>query len=123
MRPILCKSKETRSDESKSICDKALLGSCFQEIWKRKGSGLSYFKEYSLRHLSVHQCADRLLSFKLKGMEASWRDHEDCNPTDVLQASVRKIKASADAHEILTDEHIAYLDNQRNIWGDCYEVQ
>lgn len=118
---FLCKSRETYSDESKSICDKALLGSFFQEIWKRKGSGLGYFKEYNLRHLSVSQCADRLLLFKLKGVEASWRDHKSCNPTDVLQASVRKIKASADAYNILTDEHTAYLDNQLKIWGWSYE--
>lgn len=121
---FLCKSRETRSEESKSICDKALFASLVWELQKTEKNIMNCpFQEKRLRHLSVTECADRLLSFKIQGVDACWWDHKACNPTDVLQAAVTKTKREAASIEILTDEHIAYLDNQQKIWGDAFREE
>ena len=111
-----CKSKEARRPESKAICDNAILGSLTKVLRSNGEVDLKGFGSARFRYLSIDECAKRLLSIKISGVESSWRDHEICNPTQALQTSLKEAHSKFETVSILTDDHTTYLNNQWSKW-------
>ncbi|RYP89416.1 hypothetical protein DL769_000067 [Monosporascus sp. CRB-8-3] len=115
-RGHLCTSTEVPSEESREICDNALLGSLFKALGKHSIS-LCDIKPEALLELSLDDCSKKLQGIILKGVERYWRDHKDCNPTAKLQENIRMMRNSQKLHSPLTDEHLKYLKSQKTRWG------
>ncbi|KAI0021727.1 hypothetical protein F4780DRAFT_263345 [Xylariomycetidae sp. FL0641] len=111
---FFCKNKAAPRPESRRICHRTLLGSLHLEFLHLKTNRKDYFGSSTLS-LSANELSKRMSEFQIQGIEPSWRDHVDCNPTDRCRREVEE--ATRQPICLLTNAHRRYLAGQRKLWG------